>query len=86
MSQTRRGRQLSGLSAQLTMPQGEDFNALRPLLRVFFSYSYVLSSLYIGIYWNNHHHMLHAVKHVSGGQVVPLMLFENGLPPFGIMR
>jgi|GEM_PF-3401031 len=69
MLQTRRGRQLSGLSAQLKVPQGEDFNALRPLLPVFFSY--VLSFVYIGIYWNNHHHVLHAAKHVSGGQVVP---------------
>jgi uncharacterized membrane protein len=38
---------------------------LRPLLPVFFSY--VLSFVYIGIYWNSHHHMLHAVKRISGG-------------------
>jgi len=50
---------------ELRVPHGEDFAALEPLLPVFLSY--VLSFLYIGIYWNNHHHMLHATKHVSGG-------------------
>ena len=38
---------------------------LRPLMPVFLSY--VLSFVYIGIYWNNHHHMLHATKRVTGG-------------------
>jgi len=38
---------------------------LKPLLPVFLSY--VLSFIYVGIYWNNHHHMFHAVRHVSGG-------------------
>jgi uncharacterized membrane protein len=47
------------------VPHGEDLSALQPLLPVFFSY--VLSFVYIGIYWNNHHHMLHAVKRISGG-------------------
>jgi uncharacterized membrane protein len=42
-----------------------DWADLRPVLPVFFSY--VLSYVYVGIYWNNHHHMLHATKHVSGG-------------------
>jgi uncharacterized membrane protein len=41
-----------------------DLSALRELLPTFFSY--VLSFVYIGIYWNNHHHLLHAVRHVSG--------------------
>jgi uncharacterized membrane protein len=50
---------------ELKVPHGEDFEALRPLLPVFSSY--VLSFVYVGIYWNNHHHMLHTVKHVSGG-------------------
>ncbi len=44
---------------------GPELSALRPLLPVFLSY--VLSFIYLGIYWNNHHHMLHATKHVSGG-------------------
>ncbi len=50
---------------ELKVPHGEDLAALLPLMPVFFSY--VLSFVYIGIYWNNHHHMLHTVKHVSGG-------------------
>ncbi|MEJ2375937.1 MAG: TMEM175 family protein [Pseudolabrys sp.] len=50
---------------ELKVPHGEDLTALQPLLPVFFSY--VLSFLYIGIYWNNHHHMLHTVKRVTGG-------------------
>jgi len=50
---------------ELKVPHGEDLAALQPLLPVFFSY--VLSFVYIGIYWNNHHHMLHTVKHVRGG-------------------
>ena len=50
---------------ELKVPHGEDLSALRPLLPVFSTY--VLSFIYLGIYWNNHHHMLHAVKHVTGG-------------------
>jgi uncharacterized membrane protein len=50
---------------ELKVPHGEDLESLLPLLPVFFSY--VLSFVYVGIYWNNHHHMLHTVKHVSGG-------------------
>src|SRR5665647_1831030 len=50
---------------ELKVPHGEDLSVLQPLLPVFFSY--VLSFVYVGIYWNNHHHMLHTVKHVSGG-------------------
>jgi uncharacterized membrane protein len=50
---------------ELKVPHGTDFASLRPLLPVFFSY--VLSFLYVGIYWNNHHHLFQAVKHVKGG-------------------
>ena len=50
---------------ELKVPHGEDIYALLPLWPVFLSY--VLSFIYIGIYWNNHHHMLQAVRHVSGG-------------------
>ena len=50
---------------ELKPPHEVELAALRPLLPVFLSY--VLSFLYLGIYWNNHHHMLHTVKHVSGG-------------------
>jgi uncharacterized membrane protein len=49
---------------ELKVPHGEDLAALLPLLPVFLSY--VLSFLYVGIYWNNHHHMLHASKKVTG--------------------
>ncbi|MDE3186766.1 MAG: DUF1211 domain-containing protein [Acidobacteriota bacterium] len=49
----------------LHIPRGQELGALLPLLPVFLCY--VLSFVYIGIYWNNHHHMLHAVKRVSGG-------------------
>jgi uncharacterized membrane protein len=50
---------------ELKVPRGAGLTALRPLLPVFASY--VLSFLYVGIYWNNHHHLLHSVHHVSGG-------------------
>jgi uncharacterized membrane protein len=49
---------------ELKVPHGEDLAALRPLLPVFLSY--VLSFIYVGIYWNNHHHLLQASKHVNG--------------------
>jgi uncharacterized membrane protein len=50
---------------ELKVPHGAGFDALEPLLPVFLSY--VLSFLYVGIYWNNHHHMFQTTKHVSGG-------------------
>lgn len=50
---------------EMKVPHGGDFAALKPLLPVFLSY--VLSFVYVGIYWNNHHHMLQTVKHVTGG-------------------
>jgi uncharacterized membrane protein len=49
---------------ELKVPQGTGLAALRPLLPIFLTY--VLSFVYLGIYWNNHHHMLHTVQHVSG--------------------
>ena len=49
---------------ELKVPHGESIAALAPLVPVFLSY--VLSFVYLGIYWNNHHHMLHASKKVSG--------------------
>jgi uncharacterized membrane protein len=49
---------------ELKVPHGESMDALRPLIPVFLSY--VLSFVYVGIYWNNHHHMLHASKKVTG--------------------
>ena len=50
---------------ELKVPHGADIQALEPLLPVFLSY--VLSFIYVGIYWNNHHHMFQATKRVSGG-------------------
>jgi len=50
---------------ELKVPHGVDFEALQPVLPVFLSY--VLSFLYVGIYWNNHHHMFHTTKYVSAG-------------------
>ena len=49
---------------EMKVPRGESFESLLPLLPVFFSY--VLSFLYVGIYWNNHHHMLYACSKLSG--------------------
>ena len=49
---------------EMKVPHGDDLAALRPLLPVFLSY--VLSFVYVGIYWNNHHHLLHACAHVNG--------------------
>jgi uncharacterized membrane protein len=50
---------------EIKVPEGFDLAALRPLLPVFCAY--VLSFIYVGIYWNNHHHLFHAVQKVSGG-------------------
>jgi len=50
---------------ELKVPHGIELTTLKPLLPVFLSY--VLSFIYVGIYWNNHHHLLHAARHVTGG-------------------
>ncbi len=49
---------------ELKVPQGTDVQDLFPLLPVFLSY--VLSFIFLGIYWSNHHHLLQAIKHVDG--------------------
>ena len=49
---------------EMKVPHGESLDSLFPLLPVFLSY--VLSFVYVGIYWNNHHHMLHASSKVTG--------------------
>jgi len=49
---------------ELKVPHGDDFNALAPLVPVLAAY--VLSFVYVGIYWSNHHHLLHAIKRVNG--------------------
>ncbi|MEO8244294.1 MAG: TMEM175 family protein [bacterium] len=49
---------------ELKVPEGHDLAMLKPLVPIFLSY--VLSFANVGIYWNNHHHMFHAVKHIGG--------------------
>lgn len=67
---------------ELKAPHGSDFSSLKPLLPEFFSY--VLSFIYVGIYWNNHHHMMSTVKHVHGGILWANLhlLFWLSLVPF----
>jgi uncharacterized membrane protein len=67
---------------ELKVPHGAELSALLPLWPVFLSY--VLSFIYIGIYWNNHHHMLHAVHEISGGVLWANLhlLFWLSLIPF----
>jgi uncharacterized membrane protein len=49
---------------ELKIPHSAEFSALKPIIPLFFSY--LISFIYIGIYWNNHHHLMHAVEKVSG--------------------
>jgi uncharacterized membrane protein len=67
---------------ELKVPHGSDAAALAPLLPVLMSY--VLSFVYLGIYWNNHHHMLHTVTRVTGGVLWANLhlLFWLSLLPF----
>lgn len=80
---------------ELKVPHGTDLAALKPLLPVFLSY--VLSFIFLGIYWNNHHHLLQAVKAVNGAtlwanlhllfwlSMIPFVtawLGENGVAPW----
>ena len=67
---------------ELKVPKGADFASLQPLVPVLLSY--VLSFIYVGIYWNNHHHLLHVVNKVSGGILWANLhlLFWLSLVPF----
>ena len=67
---------------ELKVPHGADLASLLPLAPVFLSY--VLSFIYVGIYWNNHHHMLHATKRVNGNVLWANLhlLFWLSLLPF----
>jgi uncharacterized membrane protein len=49
---------------EMRVPHGDDFTALSPVIPVFLSY--ILSFIYVGIYWNNHHHLLHAARFING--------------------
>jgi uncharacterized membrane protein len=67
---------------ELKVPHGFGLEALKPVIPVFVSY--VLSFVFLGIYWNNHHHLIHAIKHVSGGVLWANLhlLFWLSLTPF----
>ncbi|HEX6614664.1 MAG TPA: TMEM175 family protein [Gemmatimonadales bacterium] len=67
---------------ELRPPHGVELATLRPLLPVFLSY--VLSFVYLGIYWNNHHHLLHVTHRVTGGVLWANLhlLFWLSLVPF----
>jgi uncharacterized membrane protein len=68
---------------EIKVPNSSNFESLLPLIPVFLSY--VLSFVYVGIYWNNHHHMLQAAKKVSGSILWSnlFLLFWLSLIPFG---
>lgn len=70
------------LLLELRGPSGSDFASLRPLWHEFLDY--LLSFIYLGIYWNNHHHMLHTAQKVTGGMLWANLhlLFWLSLVPF----
>ena len=67
---------------ELKSPHGADWAAFQPLLPVFLTY--VLSYVFLGIYWNNHHHLMHAADRISGGSMWANLhlLFWLSLVPF----
>jgi uncharacterized membrane protein len=67
---------------EMKVPHGVDMAALTPMLPVFLSY--VLSFVFVGIYWNNHHHMFHAVHRINGATLWANLhlLFWLSLVPF----
>jgi uncharacterized membrane protein len=67
---------------ELKAPHGIDATALKPLMPVFISY--VMSFLFVGVYWGNHHHLLHLAKHFSSGIMLANLnlLFWLSLVPF----
>ena len=67
---------------ELKVPHGDNLDALLPLFPVFLSY--VLSFIYVGIYWNNHHHLIHMVSQTTGGALWGNLhlLFWLSLIPF----
>src|SRR6476659_403911 len=67
---------------EMKVPHGTEWSDLKPILPVFLSY--VMSFTYVAIYWNNHHHLFHAVKHISGKVLWANMhlLFWLSLIPF----
>src|SRR5690349_2954260 len=67
---------------ELKVPHGTDWSALEAHVPIFLTY--VLSFVFLAIYWNNHHHLLHAVQHVNGAVLWANMhlLFWLSLVPF----
>jgi len=67
---------------EMKSPSGSTLSALRPIIPVLLSY--LLSFVYVAIYWNNHHHLLHATQHVNGATLWANMhlLFWLSLVPF----
>ncbi|MFC0183060.1 TMEM175 family protein [Pseudarcicella hirudinis] len=67
---------------EMKVPHGNSLSSIIPVIPVFMSY--VLSFVYIGIYWNNHHHMMHAVQSVNGAVLWANLhlLFWLSLIPF----
>src|SRR5437868_7342901 len=67
---------------ELRVPAGSTLTVLRPIVPVFFSY--LLSFVFLGIYWNNHHHLLQVVEHVNGRVLWANLhlLFWLSLTPF----
>lgn len=67
---------------EMKVPHGSELAALQPLIPVFLSY--VLSFAYLGIYWNNHHHLLQAINHVNGQTLLANLhlLFWLSIIPF----
>jgi uncharacterized membrane protein len=67
---------------ELRVPHGTDVEALRPLFPVFLAY--VLSFVYLGIYWTNHHHLIHVTTRITGGVLWANihLLFWLSLVPF----
>ena len=67
---------------EFKVPHGSDWKNLEELIPIFISYG--LSFSYIGIYWGNHHHLLHSVKNVSSGMILSNLnlLFWLSLVPF----
>ena len=67
---------------ELKVPRGTDLAALKPMVPILLSY--LLSFVFIGIYWSNHHHLLHTVQHVNGSVLWANLhlLFWLSLVPF----
>lgn len=68
---------------EIKVPKNDSFESLKPLIPVFLSY--VLSFVYVGIYWNNHHHLMHTVKKINASIMWSnlFLLFWLSLIPFG---